>query len=407
MIIRFNKYEILQYILLYICMLNTSSKASDMYGDKFIIATFVVSLIIIILHYVRIEKKPFLLIGGLCFVLFMQHVLLQSDISINSFLNLLSKFLISYCAVMIDRENFLKRFINLVIFIACCSLVFFFLIQIGADALVRNVLITNHAPCRTGNISYGRFLYHYMPNYGRNVGLYNEPGVYQLYLNLALFFLLFQSEKNNLNKKQTVRYSIVLVITIISAMSTAGYIGLFAIFALYLVSLKKTITLKKFVILISIIFLFLLFLQTDLFYQNFARKLEWSDDGRFSSGTGNARLASLIMDINYILHNPLGYGYSINWVNTLSFANNETGSSFGLTSLIVCYGIPISIFIYVLYFIAFINVGDSNIQRFTIIISFILAFSSQPWVLTPVYLTIMIYGLTKRKEVYPPYKNQF
>lgn len=400
MIIRYDKYKILQYFLLYICMLNTPSKASNMYGDNFIIFTAVLSAVVIALGYVRLEKNPFYILGGLCFIIFLQHVLIQNDISINSFLNTASKILISYCAVMIDKESFLRRFVKLTVIVACFSLVFFFLTQIGAESFVSSILITNHAPCRTGNISYGRFLYHHMPNYGRNVGLYNEPGVYQLYLNLALLFLLFQSKKMGLSRKQTTRYSIVLVVTIITAMSTAGYLEMFVIIALYMVSLRKKLSGKKIGFIVAAIFMLVLFAQTELFQDVFVSKLEWSDEGRFEAGTGNARLASFMIDFNYILQNPLGYGHSNVWVNTSSFASNEVGSSVGLTTYIVGYGVPIAFLTYTLYCMAFIRIGEDKIQRIALILSFVLAFSSQPWVMTPVYLTLMVYGIVKKKEEY-------
>ena len=398
MIIRYDKYKILQYFLLYMCMLNTPSKVSDIYGDNFIIFTAVLLVVIVTLGYVRLEKKPCYILGGLCFIIFFQHVLIQNDISINSLLNTSSKIFISYCAVMIDKESFLRRFVKLTVIVACFSLILFFLTQIGAESFVSSILITNHAPCWTGNISYGRFLYHHIPDYGRNVGLYNEPGVYQLYLNLALLFLLFQSGIMGFSRKQATKYSLVLIITIITTMSTAGYIEMFVIIALYMVSLRKELSAKKVGIIVAIIFILTLFAQTELFQAVFISKLEWSDEGRFVTGTGNARLASFMIDFNYILQNPLGYGSLNNWVNTSSFASNEVGSSFGLTAYIVSYGVPIAFLIYTLYCVSFIHIGENNIQRIALILSFILAFSSQPWVMTPVYLTLMVYGIIKKKE---------
>ena len=54
-------------------MLNTPSKASNMYGDNFIIFTAVLSAVVIALGYVRLEKKPFYILGGLCFIIFLEH----------------------------------------------------------------------------------------------------------------------------------------------------------------------------------------------------------------------------------------------------------------------------------------------------------------------------------------------
>lgn len=400
MIIRFDKQAILQYILLYICMLNTASKAASMYGNSFIIFTFALSLVVILLGIVKLEKKPFLIIGGLFALIFLQHVLLQNDISVNSIMNTLSKFVISYCAVAIDKEHFFKRFVRLVVIVACISLPFFFATQLGAGSIVSKLLITNHASCWTGNISYGRFIYHYMPGYERNVGIYNEPGVYQLYLNLALLIILFKNDEIQFEKKETIWYSIILIATIITAMSTTGYVEMFVIVALYLISLKKEFSPRTIIILIAAVAFVAVFSQTDLFNDRILVKLAWSDEGRFETGTGNARLASAMLDFNYIVQNPLGYGYSGTWTNTSSFASNEVGSSVGLTSMVCVYGIFIALIVYSLYIFSLNKIGKSAIEKLAIFASFVLAFSSQPWILNPIYLTLMMYGLTGNAYYY-------
>lgn len=398
MVIRYNKIAILQYFLLYLCMLNTASKAASMFGSGFIIFTFAISILLFLFRVVKLHRRHFYAIFCVIGLIVLIHTIVLGDISINSAMNLLSKFLISYVAVMIDLNNFVKRFIKLVIFMAAVSLVFFTLTLTNADTFVKALLITNNAPCWTGNISYGRFFYHYMPGYERNVGIYNEPGVFQIYLNLALLLVLFKKDEIQIKGKSNIWYSIILIITIFTTMSTAGYVEMFVIIVLYVLTLRNTYSSCRIAIILSILVFAMIFVRTDLFQNIVVDKLAWSDQGRFESGTGNARIASVLLDLNYITNNPLGYGYSGIWENTSTFASSETGSSVGLTSMIYVYGIPIATIIYLLYFYSLYHIGNNLLEKIALISSFLFAFSSQPWILTPAYLTLMIYGLSSTMD---------
>ena len=64
----------------------------------------------------------------------------------------------------------------------------------------------------------------------RNNGIYTEPGLFQMIINGALFFLLIYSERVYLSDKAKRSLMILLIITCLTTGSTTGYIGLIIIF---------------------------------------------------------------------------------------------------------------------------------------------------------------------------------
>lgn len=399
-----NRNVVLQYLLIYFCFLNTSSKAANMIGDAFIVLTFVISLALIVTNRVRIYKKYFLFISSLFLVILLQHTLIQGNISINSVMNLLSKFLISYCAVYICGSDFLKRFVNVTVFLATASLVCFAISFTPLESILRSVMTTNYARNWMGNISYGRFIYHYMPGYPRNVGIYSEPGVFQIFLCLALFWILFENSHFQLSGKKK-KFSIaVLIVTLITTASTAGYITFILILCMYYIGKNKVTWSGIGILIIGVIGIYF-FSTTDIFQSVFIDKLQFTD-GEFAGGTGNARLISIISDLSLVSQNIWGYGYSGVWSNVSGIFSHDTGSSVGITSILTVYGIPIAIIIYIAFVWAFMKVTEKPLNGFFLLIVFISSFLSQPWILTPVYLNMISYAFCYDNISHKQYNNR-
>lgn len=379
--IEVSKKALIQYFLIYLCLLNTSSYFSRIIGDGFIVFTMLISVILMLLNIVPIKKNYFCTIGGLFAFITIQHCLIQEDIGFNSLMNLLSKFLIAYCAVKYDVSNFKDRFVKLTAMLSLISSICFLISLSPLEPLLRIILIQN------SSTSYGGLLYHYIVDYGRNVGIFREPGVYVIFLNLALFFILFFG---NLDKDK-LKYLFFIILGLATAGSTAGYITALIVLLGFVTSKRNQLNVKTVVILLGAIVGVMIFIQTDYFYENFTSKMMFQD-GKFAEGTGNARLASMMIDISLIKNNFWGTGMTGVWTNTSSIAVHEVGSSVGLTATILAYGIPLSIFIYAIFIWAFKRISSTKIIFCTLIAMFISSFLSQPWVLSPSYLMIVALG---------------
>ncbi len=135
-------------------------------------------------------------------------------------------FIGAFCAAIIPLENFRYKYIRIMAFFASVSLVGYVLAFIYPQIIFYFPVIIGEASVDY----YNAFIYVFMTakGYGatvlttRNAGICWEPGCYQAFLNIALFFLLSGEER-----KQEQRFTIfffILAITIFSTLSTTGII---------------------------------------------------------------------------------------------------------------------------------------------------------------------------------------
>jgi hypothetical protein len=162
------------------------------------------------------------------------------------------------------------------------------------------------------------FIYVHFVTMFRNTGIFREPGVFMIYLNVAIIFQLFV--KNRSNKK----YLIVFIIAILTTLSTAGFIVLLAIGILYLLKGKEKK--KKFqgVLFLSII-IFVILNNYELF-ENTLNKFD-STSGDYSSSV--ARIASVQVPFAIFLDFPL-FGTGLSQYGALyeKYSRELTGFTF-------------------------------------------------------------------------------
>lgn len=175
--------------------------------------------------------------------LFLLLVPFLNNDSYTSYIAIIMQLFIgAFCAIIIPLENFKYKYIRIMVFFAFVSLICFSL------GFVYPQIITKF-PKIVGDASvdyYNAFIYVFMSAKGyattvlttRNAGICWEPGCYQAFLNIALFFLLITEEKKH--QKRFTLYFLVLVITILTTLSSLGIILLL----LNLIRFRK-ILLKK------------------------------------------------------------------------------------------------------------------------------------------------------------------
>jgi len=127
----------------------------------------------------------------------------------------------------------------------------------------------------------------------RNFGIFREPGVFMIYLNLAYFFELFSFEKS---KKRLVSYFIAIILTL----STSGYLILFLISVFYLVKKRKV----KYHLLFIVILLAISFVLFK--YESIYNILFYKIENK--TGSYYARLASLTVPLEMFKNNIFGIG---------------------------------------------------------------------------------------------------
>lgn len=204
-------------------------------------------------------------------------------------------------ALNFDIKLIAYFFHKIVLFLAAISLLGFLIHLTIPSVLTRLPIITN----RANNSFYTIYVYNALTysyrNVIRNYGIFREPGVYQMYLIMAVLFQTYV-----LNDRKVLNY-IILFGTIFTTLSTTGYIAMLVCFILILKKRDLLNNNKKFVFLaIGIFVVAYLFLNTDLL--SFSETGVTSVFGKLFDSqrrTTVSRFASIVVNLKMFAQNPI------------------------------------------------------------------------------------------------------
>ena len=219
----------------------------------------------------------------------------------------------------------------------------------------------------------------------RNQGIFWEPGVLQIFLNLLLFIISFVKKKRGL----------IFWLTVLAIFTTFSTTGLVVMFILLLISFGADIRKKILFLPISVLLIALVYFVTAA---NISDKLH--GEGQYSF---QARFFDLVQPLYMVYENPLtGVGlddeqfmntrqktnFSLN-LQALDFSNvNDKGSTNSIMFFLAAAGIPFTLMLLLmLYHQAFI-LEKRNLFFIFIIISLM----TEPIMLRPFFLTFVISG---------------
>lgn len=391
------KHKIWHYILIY-CAVSFGGMALPIILGRefFVLFTFFVGLFICITKKDFIKSKFFLFIFILSLSLF--GTFFASTLSIGSILSILGTFLFTYATIKYDTTFFLKRLLTILIIISTSSIILF--------SLTKILGIETFSPifqylCKGGSeldakgvYSYGGFIYRWVFIHSeRNCGPFGEPGQYQGVLSVALYFSLYKKELfKSINEQIT--HITIFTITLLTTLSTNGYIALSIIYIGYLIHPYGNKEIKKYTIslfLVVIILLFITPLGKDFIKIAIYDKFYTDDKFSIYSNTTGARTNGIVEIYNYIQTHPsvlLGIGY-----DKLESLDFDTVS--GLPKLFIAIGIfPFTILIIgIIYFSKYSckTFGEYFIR----IMLFISMGFGQPHIMNPCLFFMIFYDYIK------------
>ena len=371
MYLKIGKNQIFQYLSIYLCLLLSGSRYWSITRGRNINAMHIIEICIIgvFLWCMLYNRKKYrfdysiLIIALLSFAIIFVR-LSVGGVGIEVLIEWATYISIATIAVLSNLNKFIERFLRVVFFIAVISIVCY-LFQIFQPSLLKLFLQqydSNFSYGVWGNgyngelfayHAWGKFLFTFdeMHQY-KNVGIFSEPGCYQIVLNSALFMLLFLPKHigDDINNKK-VLYFTVFSVAIATCQSTTGYIGYFAILILYILNrtdegnrMRNRILLILLVLLIALILEYSVNGVNSLFYTAIIDKLI-SDAGDFSvtAGSGIYRVNTIITCLSSMLSHPFGVGYdSINALIDTSWSDGGagavllgTGAALGIPALII------------------------------------------------------------------------
>lgn len=335
--LRVKKSALFQYLLIYIMLLCNSSNFYAYRVDGNIVTQYILIAVMVaflLLKKSALSKQALTCVSVLLgFTVFVR--MLQGGIGLSFWSEMAIKILCVAVAITIDKERFFDRFVKIVFVFATISMLFWGIQLAGVN--LAKILFTRFAT-RNNSVSYdyqgyrtivnlpgyGQLLYSYLEIYPyRNIGIFSEPGVYQMVINTAICILLFFPQYIEIKPQIRKGYFFILSICLVTTQSTSGYIGYLAILLAMLVKRRTSnhervnINWKRYAI--SAIGIGVIVLSVDyltrgtnsLISVTIISKL-FTNANQFSlvaeNSTGQYRVASLMMSLQAMVQYPLGMG---------------------------------------------------------------------------------------------------
>ena len=334
------KLENLVHYLLIILLYYTTGGAFSYtnYSLKITFLFFVALLFCIILN-----KHTFLrenaLSAFICMSLFLIIIPLIFNDSIFSYIAIIMQLAIgAFCASIIPFREFIRKYINVIVFFALVSLVGFVI-----GFIIPSIAFS--FPLTVGEASvdyYNAGVYVFMSAKGfgeftlttRNAGICWEPGCYQCFLNIGLLFLL-ERKKYEARKYFYFKFCI-LVITILTTISTTGIMIMLLLLIFYyrewLLDLNYKSYIMIFLLICSCLFLFF---NTNL-GNDFLEKItrEFSGESTFLDRISLSKIHYIVSE------NGIPYLLGMSFSKWLTYNESMWNS---IIHSILCLGLPFTI----------------------------------------------------------------
>jgi hypothetical protein len=352
------------------------------------------------IHKMNIQKRNLLIMSALLVVyVFNMIVIARLNIfNMGYFLILVQIICLFLIAESINKENFIMKFINIIFVMSFMSLLFWALARKGI-MIAPMIVEPGNGNIYRMNLFYIYRSYSSFPSLNefnaRNFGVFWEGGVYQSFVNIALFWLI--------DLKKSIKYfrlkAIVFVLTIITTFSSVGYFILILNLMFFVIKYSRKFNFKKILMILVACILAVLILNSPAVVNKFS-----SESSSYISY--QIRMNDNLSGIKVALYSPVwGLGYQ----STKYFSELEkvgiTANSSGILSTAQKFGIIFAVFLIIKQCKNF-NLVLSNRNSKTLLISstiLILIFSSEPLTLYEFYLlwAFQFASRSKEKKCYP------
>ena len=331
---------IVGYLMIYFMLIWNQTNLSVTFLQKF---SLIILLLCVGVVFVKSKKLTYwcgmVSIVLIVFALFIRFTV--GGIGVVAVISLLSSVYIVATTVICNKEKVLDRLVTVIVFLAFASLILWALCMIAPqvyetvvpqyDSLMTYRIYSDSQTYKEIHyVSRGLFLYTFREvDSMKNAGIFSEPGIYQMVLNLGIFIILFMDKY--ISCKNVRVKLLILVITLCTTQSTTGFIGLLLIIIFYLLTIsndkriyskRKILFCASFVILLLIID-FHIRGNESIFQIAIINKL--FPNGRISlidNASSAARVGTIMLTATSILHHPFGIGYTN--LNTL-LRTDQTG----------------------------------------------------------------------------------
>lgn len=217
----------------------------------------------------------------------------------------------------------------------------------------------------------------------RNQGIFWEPGVLAVFMNIGLLL--------SLQKYQNIKKPLFFSFIVITTFSTAGFIIMLLQWAIFLWESRKISSVNK--ILLGLLILIPLSFMS---YHSFIQKKE----DRNLTSSFSLRMLDLQSSFQVVISHPLvGVGLNMNTLNTELYTKlpekfkainvlKSRGNSNSIANLFMMFGIPVALLVLFLLYRQTIITGN---RSFVFILLF-LCLMSEPLIYSPFFIFLMYAG---------------
>ncbi len=327
-------------------------------------------------------SKTFVLISLIVFTQVYSYIKGYSFFNPQYFYNMLLIIMALVIGKLYSQKDFENMFVNIIYWISIFGILIYFLIILRIE--IPHFIVINKS---------NFVFYHYLIScsltngslISRLYSIFREPGVYAIFLLIALFFELFSNEKISLKK------IIVFMISIILTFSTSGYILMSLFLLVYLFFFKthsKKILFLKILLIIISFFILCSGINDDINSLVFGKLYK-------ENLSLNSRIYSLYAGFTLSLKNFFfGYGWDYIINNWDEFVDKEfyvLNISFTNTYLrMACTYGWIFASIILLYTFKFLKHKSSSLRQYIcFIVIWLIMFSNENFLLNPIIYSIL------------------
>ena len=314
-------------------------------------------------------------------------MLVHNDFHLGYISRVIILLLMLYFSKRIPFKLFCESFSKILFFFAFVSIILFFIVQFIPliDLLPR---FTNENGVQYTTIYIASIML------GRNTSIFREPGVFGIYLTVAILIELYLN--NEINYKRL----IVFFFAVFTSYSTAAFITSLIAVSFYLFSHQNY---KSYMRSISkIFFIVIFFIAFKYLGDSFQNKISYGTD---IIGGYTARVSSVIVPIEIFLDKPFfGRGISQFATDWASYTYHTYGIPFNvglftnsITIIFASLGIVVGIF----YLFGIYKVSKMfGFSRLVIFLILLLSFSNENLLYSPLYNLLVVYGITSTAKNY-------
>lgn len=344
-----------------------------------LIITYVFCYIIIHKEVLRaFNRNAFILV--ILFAIFTTGSYMRDSGFTNGYILLILALVSAFSlSILLEFKKFAVLFVWYMYTLSIISLVCTYILKYFAPFL-RGIfkIVTNSADVSFYNM-YVCYVYS-GGMYYRNFGIFREPGVYAIFLCIAIIFILLY--KDEFPQKTFTCVLFVLIGTLISTFSTTSYIALFMIIIWYGLINRQLET--KYVIAAFLTIIILMWLS-DNYIANPLEKLS------SNSSSMQYRMETIITGIELMTEKPFGYGI-LRGINAMS-------SNFGLknyhnTSTWVAIGVYLGVPFLLTSFVSLLRFCKKRLGSIFLIIPIVLVLSGEMLIYNPFVYLLCFYGAT-------------